>query len=58
MNQVGSYNFGVDYDTNYWRISLFPFSLCLSVDNLCGMNFELAIFHFKIFIGSKIDDKF
>jgi len=58
MNQIGHYYFGVDYDANYWRISLFPFSFCLTMDDVCGIIFEVAIFHFKIFIGSKTDDKF
>ena len=58
MNQIGSYYFGIDYDTNYWRISLFPFSFCLTISEMCGMNFEISIFHIKLFFGSKIDDKF
>ena len=58
MNQIGHYDFGVDYDTNYWRISLFPFSLCLSVDPMCGVNLELTIYKLKIFFGSKLDEKF
>ena len=58
MNQIGSYYVGMDYDTNYWRISLFPFSLCLSMSPMTGVNLELVIYRFKIFFGSKLDDKF
>jgi hypothetical protein len=58
MNQIGSYYFGLDYNTNYWRVSMFPFSFCFTVDDIFGIVFEVSIFHFKIFIGSKTDDKF
>ena len=34
MNQIGHYYFGLDYDTNYWRISLFPFSFCLTINEM------------------------
>jgi len=58
MNQIGNYYLGIDYDSNYWRISLFPFSFCLTTSELCGNVFEITIFKFKIWFGSKLDDKF
>jgi hypothetical protein len=58
MKQIGTYYAGLDYDEKYWRISLFPFRLCLSISDIAGCNIEFSIFNFKIFIGSKIDDRF